>query len=748
MNIDNQSGGWLTFDPADSSTVQDDSEKGPQYLASINGGSVGNTLTALAILGNHTSVLSAIGDDAYGKRLIRDLNEFGVTTSLLRTKKGGRTRRFSHIIYQDRKIDHAFLGICPWCNTKFGKGATLNPNDMESLDIIEAITTADILHIDRPSRYNMKLVEKAAANTKIISFDFGYASFFDSSRIDRELSAIIKHVDIFKTTSKAADTIQRQTGRNVKDYILEINPRIKVYVNTAGARGIEGFYVSDGRVIDFSLPGFRTGPILDSAGAGDAFHAGLLHKLFESGSIDDWNNKSFEGALSFAQATAFLACLYPGALGYILDAQLEGQNLSSILIQRIKEILSGRLPNGYDRASKLQTRYLRELFEKSREPLGRGCRACGSIPESISEFKKTTYESNIDHSAWPTASVFESVFHNSALKFQVRPKDLIYFVGSGASLSVANFCEYLTNDITDGLAKAMTPYEYIGMKRKSDQTVLVSYGGKGDIVSSLSKARDQNEKISIIVSETKSELAELARKCKADIFVAATEVKDSGFVSTIGMLTGMALFTALLKDHLESESKAFFVFENIRRLFESARTSASNDSTRFIEQIFGRNKKIREMHVVILGRGAAKPAMLDFEAKLTEGGICTSELAELKNYTHGRYLNAYWNKENRAFVLFGTPAEKSLVEFLQSKLGRYFPVLALESTYSDFRGTFELMIRQLYLTSYLGRQCGIDLCKPNYPAEARGLYSWGPLYKGEQKTNRLSSYETEPDSSQ
>src|SRR5206468_8486755 len=103
------------------------------------------------------------------------------------------------------------------------------------------------------------------------------------------------------------------------------------------------------------------------------------------------------------------------------------------------------------------------------------------------------------------------------------------------------------------------------------------------------------------------------------------------------------------------------------------------------------------MHIVALGSGWAWPSVVDFEARMTEGAVCTTEIAELKNYTHGRYLNAYRNKSSRFVVVFGLPSDDKLVRFLKEKLSKDFPVLVVKSTLQPPTGTVELFVKELYV---------------------------------------------------
>ena len=100
----------------------------------------------------------------------------------------------------------------------------------------------------------------------------------------------------------------------------------------------------------------------------------------------------------------------------------------------------------------------------------------------------------------------------------------------------------------------------------------------------------------------------------------------------------------------------------------------------------------------------------------------------LKNFTHGRYINALYHRQNRHFTLFTSPSEFEFVEFFVRKLRRYFPqrLDVLRTDLPDVQGALDLVIQALFLVFRLGERAGRNPLKPKYPPEARGLYGWEP----------------------
>jgi hypothetical protein len=186
------------------------------------------------------------------------------------------------------------------------------------------------------------------------------------------------------------------------------------------------------------------------------------------------------------------------------------------------------------------------------------------------------------------------------------------------------------------------------------------------------------------------------------------------------MLAMVSALGGVLGSEKEGKELAEFLDQDsLYNMFSSADRLAKERASKFPEQI-------DSLHLVTLGSGWGWPAVVDFESKIVEGGVCTVEVSELKNYAHGRYINAFYHRRNRHFILFRTPEDAELVAFFRERLKRYFDITILATMQTGISGALELLVNELFLASYLGKKVGRDLSRPKYPREARGLYGWRP----------------------
>jgi sugar/nucleoside kinase (ribokinase family)/fructoselysine-6-P-deglycase FrlB-like protein len=694
-----------------------------RYIGSHGGGSVGNTLCILSKFGFESSILGAIGKDPGAELVNSEFKEFGVRSELIGYKEKD-TRQFTHLIYPN---SHIFNSVCPVCRKKFHHAPILDENDVFSKnDVLRDIYDTDILHVDRANKITLKVVDSAYQRKKIISFDFGNQASWGNFELASE---IIKRTTILKTSKGASRVFLSRIG---KQSFHELNPNLLICVTTLGDEGARISYRSPTGLKSMTLQPYNPRPLVDRGGAGDAFHAGLLHGLRDiiPRHLDAIESDSaIRSALEFAQGLGGLACTDYGARGYFLKKLREG-NFESAVMSDFKKLVSADyvgFPEDPD-----------FLFAKERSKL-LSSQTCGVCQRPfLGPEPSTLYEEKIDSAVWPMSSSFLGAVQSVAT-LSPDGGQRVYFIGSGGSFSVASYGALFLNQYTACLGIASTPYEYVSLSRPDSSAVFISFGGENrDILSALEKAVDMNtEEIHVITGDDRSALARKAKQVGAHVHQVSSKVTDSGFVSSAGMLACISTLLGVLTKSFESsgsEASQFFSLQALSDTFQRAKREIMISFQEFSDTL----DRDQPMHFVALGSGWAWPAVIDFEAKMTEGAVCTTEVSELKNFTHGRYLNAYRNKSSRFFVIFGLPSDWKLVRFLKEKLSKDFPVLVASSNLEQPLGTLELMIKALYLSSEVSKKLGLDIARVvRFPKESRGLFSWGPIFSPSLKMDQF-----------
>jgi len=222
------------------------------------GGPVSTALAALARLGAHVAYLGPLGDDPSGQYLLQRYEDAGIDTRHIEIQPGRRTP--ACIVLVEEETGQRSI------NTYRG--------DLQSIQITDAmcddLRSTRFLHIDG---HFIEAVEPAA---KMVH-EAGGQVVFDANRPRRHIERHLACTDILIAASsfpKAATGISDLSEASRR--LMEAGP--STVVTTLGADGC--FCVTAEE--EFHVPGFPV-EVVDTTGAGDAFHGGFLFGLLQDG---------------------------------------------------------------------------------------------------------------------------------------------------------------------------------------------------------------------------------------------------------------------------------------------------------------------------------------------------------------------------------------------------------------------------------------------------------------------------------
>jgi ribokinase len=238
---------------------------------------VATALVTVARLGGQVCLQTAVGDDAYGQRIIAELQAEGVATDNIQVVHGD-----SHV---------AFVLAEP------GKGRRTIwwHNDRRVLDGCvpskEVICSARALHIDT------HLLD-AALQAATWMHEAGGIVMIDAERPSEAAVRLLPLCDYMVVSEPFSQAITGEKDLSVAAQVLQQRYG-GVAVVTAGEYGS---WCCDGDA-PFRTPAFPVTAV-DTTGAGDVFHGSMLYALLRGDVLQD--------ALRFASATAALKCRAPG----------------------------------------------------------------------------------------------------------------------------------------------------------------------------------------------------------------------------------------------------------------------------------------------------------------------------------------------------------------------------------------------------------------------------------------------------
>lgn len=221
------------------------------------GGSVCNTMRAMACLGAHTGFIGKIGNDAVGGYYEEELIRAGVSPYFIKTD--GISGSCTVLISPDgERSMGTFLGPAP----------TITPDEIRE----DILSRYQCIYIEGYLLVNEDLVRSTMQKAKRLGLKVALdLSNFNIVNAFRELLGEIvpQYVDILFSNESEAEAF---TGLQAQEAVRALSRQVDISLVTLGKEG--ALVGSKGEVIAVAAEGGRP---VDTTGAGDHFAAGFLY---------------------------------------------------------------------------------------------------------------------------------------------------------------------------------------------------------------------------------------------------------------------------------------------------------------------------------------------------------------------------------------------------------------------------------------------------------------------------------------
>ncbi len=242
------------------------------------GGSAANTVYALAKLGVAGGVIGAVGDDAEGEMLLRDLEGVGVDTG--QTKKK-RARTGSAICLADRQGRRAIY-ILP------GANSLLNGDDID----LAYIGQAEMLHLssfadEGQMEVQQELMGRIPASLKV---SFAPGSIYAARGLEA-LEPIMRRTHILFLNREEADELTGEGFQGGAQRLLKMGCQIVAITLgegiVRGEKTVTCYVAGGGHQYTIEVERAATKAEGDTIGAGDAFAAGFLYGFLRGKGLEE-----------------------------------------------------------------------------------------------------------------------------------------------------------------------------------------------------------------------------------------------------------------------------------------------------------------------------------------------------------------------------------------------------------------------------------------------------------------------------
>lgn len=288
-------------------------ENGDEKYLCKAGGAPLNVLATCAKYGLKTAFIGKVGDDIFGRKLLKVLKDNNIDSSAVVTDEYRNTTLAFVKLNEDGDRDFSFY-------RRYGADAFLDKRetDYSLLEKTIIFHFGSLSFTGEPVRTaSVTALENAKRNGCIITYDPNYRPLLWNAefRAVKEMRDNLRYADIVKLSREELELI---TGSSdIKNGISEIkNSGVKIIIVTDGAGDV---YYTAGVNIN-SLPAKKVKAV-DTTGAGDIFFGSFITAFVKDGAdINNVSDEKMKAYVSKAIEKAAQSVMKKGAVSSVPDS--------------------------------------------------------------------------------------------------------------------------------------------------------------------------------------------------------------------------------------------------------------------------------------------------------------------------------------------------------------------------------------------------------------------------------------------
>lgn len=688
-------------------------EKGVVHLGGRAGGSVANFLSNCALNGGDASFYGLAGEDLFGSQARRDLADSGVKceTHLLEPRK--KTRIIFETLGKPSELqfgldEHSFGVTCPSCGQAEEAGVmkTLPSSFFERNSDLEG----GVYYFDSASLARARFLDSGRKTKEIFAVaDLGRIGALRYMK-DSEMLGVLNRFDSIFCSAVVGRSLLKRTNSDSYQVLLDVLD-LALLVVSDGANGVQAYFKSPKANIESLELSAPTCKVVDAAGAGDAFLAGMISRLALAGegfiSRKLFDSRTVADALDAGRSLASAAIQTLGARGHLEGDPQENLRKYSLIPDHCEKLVSA-IQESHKNAECCPF-CLRTSFK-----------SLSNSPKKKLRGMKT-YLRNVNNLLARMDDVGRYAPSKISLEDIVDPNSSTIVIGTGGSYPVANFLADLLSSKYSGFACAIHPMQFVRVPRRSDIVIIVTYsGGTADCEAALKVAIEQKvRRIILLTGNPNARLASILR-LSDQVIVCDHSPLEKGFVSIRGTVLPCSWFLRkILSDGSYSDL--------LRWLNDCCVINPSQIFTEIRDWVVSRRRNNECLSFDLYGTGYAITALGDFESKITEGGVGFARIHESKDFSHGRFMSVMGGigKMDSIGIVFCVGPLHGYEKELVDSLNGYQRVMVVTSKYAGLIGALELLVIVQFLIRAIGDCIQKDLSRPDeIPDAGLDLYRW------------------------
>lgn len=291
-------------------------------------------------------------------------------------------------------------------------------------------------------------------------------------------------------------------------------------------------------------------------------------------------------------------------------------------------------------------------------------------------------------------------------------------VGSGGSLTTADFAAGLHRDFSGMLGSAMTPMEATvpSLELRGMAVLLATAGGKNpDVLAAFrGLASREPRRLIVLCMSVGSPLGRLATKRGfVDLIEAELPSGRDGFLATNSLLASTVL---LARAYNQACGVTYALPEDISALLHAEMKGLTAELDRRYASLWQRET------LVVLHGPATRSAAMDLESKFTEAALGNVQLADYRHFAHGRHHWLAKHPDTTGILAFVTSSDEEIALRTLDLIPGNIPVWRIAVPHEGSAAGIAALVWGLQVVGSAGHARGINPGRPGVPSFGRRIY--------------------------
>jgi hydroxymethylpyrimidine pyrophosphatase-like HAD family hydrolase/fructoselysine-6-P-deglycase FrlB-like protein len=302
---------------------------------------------------------------------------------------------------------------------------------------------------------------------------------------------------------------------------------------------------------------------------------------------------------------------------------------------------------------------------------------------------------------------------------QIAGSSPLVAIGSGGSLTAAHALAAFHRKATHQVTAVATPLDAIADPLDSDVAIwlLSASGGNVDILAS-TEALVMREplQVAVLCGKEDSALASLCREhAFVDLMIYPPPAGKDGFLATNSLLGFTTLIARAYAAAFNGESDWASTVDSLTSLLTAGSAHIANWEA-VTTPLWSRPTTL------VLHGPDTRIGAIDLESKFTEAAIGNLQVADYRNFAHGRHHWLAKRGEVSGVLAFVSDNDRALADRTLALIPTYIPQARVEVAGPPVAAALTSLVAALRLTGWAGAARGIDPGRPGVPGFGRKLY--------------------------